>query len=159
MSLTLDVINRTPYHIDLLEDCSTGLCLFGAGFYGAHDSIHMLDAGIKNVHVVDIDLEKLKVMESIYPKKWMFTDADVFEWIQNAKDMGLYWDVVSIDPPTALLDKCAGMLDLFMPLAEKYIMLTTWEECLYDLKQKYDVINTVGRSRAVRSVVAAIRAA
>jgi len=88
----------------------------------------------------------------------VFDTSDVFMWVQNVSGM-LKWDVVSVDPPTALLDRCADELPSFIALANKYVILTTWEEILYDLKLKYDVIKVMERSRTARSVVVAVRVA
>lgn len=156
MSLQLSEISRAAYHVKLLEECSSGLCLFGAGFYGGCDGIHMYDADLIHVTVVDNDDEKMALMESLYPKYWSFDVFDVFEWVEHILELGLpKWDIVSVDPPTALIPTCLAQLDSFLSLSNKYVTLTTYNEYISKLELNYHVIDIIDRSRVgLTSVVA-----
>ena len=123
--MNLSDISPNVYPINLLSECSTGLCLFGAGFYGANDAIHMYNAGVRAVQVVDTDGEKLSVMEGIYPPTWVFDTNDVTVWvpkIANAKV--ITWDIVSVDAPTSMFPWVLSNFDEIATLANKYLVVT-----------------------------------
>lgn len=156
LNLRLKRINRGAYPKHLLTECKSALCLFGAGFYGASDGIHMYDADISHVTIVDHDVTKIHDMEAIYPKHWLFDAFDVFEWVEHTVELNLpKWDIVSIDPPTPHIPRCVDQLDVFVSLAKKYVTLTTYNEYLHKLETNYNVIDVIDRSKvALTSVVA-----
>lgn len=157
LSLQLSDIGRAQYPVNLLKDCQSGLCLFGAGFYGGSDAIHMYDTGLSHVNVVDIDRAKINVMQNIYPSSWVFSVDDVFEWVRTIVKLRLVtWDIVSIDPPTALIDRCLDELVIFSALAKKYVTLTTYPDHIPKLEEEYRVIDITDRSRVARTVVVAL---
>ena len=124
--MNLEQLRPNLYPTYLLDKCASGLCLFGAGFYGANDAIHMYNAGLDFVSVVDSDDEKVKVMEAMYPHRWSFLTSDVTTWVPNvAKNSFLSWDIVSIDAPANMFDWCWNNIDDLLKLANKYAVLTT----------------------------------
>lgn len=108
---------------ELLSNDKTGLCLFGAGFLGRNDAIHMRDAGM-HATVVDIDEMKMQAMKPLYPVDWDFTTADVWVYAQLATQFDLTWDVVSVDPPVALLDRAVEDIGLWLSLTDEVLVLT-----------------------------------
>ena len=126
--MKLSDLKPNVYPTDLLEDCTSGLCLFGAGFYGANDAIHMHNANISHVTVVDTDTEKLAVMSSMYGPGWILILNDVTTWVPNIANSGvLSWDIVSVDAPANMFDWCWNSIDLLCALANKYVVLTTYD--------------------------------
>ena len=52
-------------------------------------------------------------MAAIYPDEWTFVCDDVFEYARRRYAEGRTYDLVSLDPPTNLFERCA---DLDRPL-------------------------------------------
>ena len=79
----------------------------------------MADAGL-TATCVDVDGGKLVEMAMAYPDGWEYESADVFEYAARAERT---WDVVSIDCPTNLFDRCAELLPLWCRLATRAVIL------------------------------------
>lgn len=110
-----------PYPTDLLEGCGAALLLFGAGFLGMNDGIHIADAGMYAV-VVDIDRHKLEAMQRIYPSDWAFIEADAWEC---AEHLDSKFDVVSVDNYTGDSERpVLESLHLWCSLAIKLVTVT-----------------------------------
>ena len=124
--LKLSELQPNVYPVHLLMDCDSGLCLFGAGFYGANDAIHMFHTSMPYVHVVDNDVWKMNEMRVMYPSEWVFSTADVTTWVPNVASASvLSWDIVSVDSPQNMFDWCWNNIDDLLKLANKYAVLTT----------------------------------
>lgn len=106
----------------LLKPGDSALVLFAAGFHGAQDALWIADAGLE-ADCVDIDDRKLDEMAAEYPATWRFTAMDVFDFAEAAEAAGERWDVVSIDCPTNLFDRCAEHMKLWCALARKAVIL------------------------------------
>lgn len=127
--MNLNDLQPNIYPVRLLENCDSGLCLFGAGFYGANDAIHLYYADMPYVQIVDIDANKLSEMEAAYPKEWVFTTADVKEWVPIVANASLLsWDIVSVDAPTQLFRWVLDNLDTIAKLANKYLVITMYAD-------------------------------
>jgi len=123
--LNLHQLQPNIYPVRLLSECDSGLCLFGAGFYGANDAIHMFRTSLPYVQVVDNDPTKIAVMESMYPAKWIFTIADITTWVPNVANASvLSWDIVSVDAQQSMFPWVLSNFDTIAKLANKYIVLT-----------------------------------
>ena len=123
--MQLSDIQPNIYPVRLLMDCDSGLCLFGAGFYGANDAIHMFHTSMPYVQVVDNDADKIAVMEDMYPPEWVFTVADITTWVPNvANTQVLSWDIVSVDAQQSMFPWVLSNFDTIAKLANKYIVLT-----------------------------------
>lgn len=119
----LDGLRRCagPYPSNLLKGCETALLLFGAGFLGMNDGIHMVDAGISAV-VVDIDESKLLKMANLYPDDWTFVKADAW-WMAERLDST--FDVVSVDNFTGDSEApVLASLGLWCRLANRLVTVT-----------------------------------
>ena len=113
--------NAGPYPVDLLEGCETALLLFGAGFLGLNDGIHIADAGL-DAFVIDIDREKLEHMVKLYPKTWTFCEADAWWFAEN---VNAQFDVVSVDNYTGDAEvPVLASLPLWCSLARKVVTVT-----------------------------------
>lgn len=121
--VTLAEIRDEPtgalYPRDLLHGCESALVLFAAGFYGKQDAVWIADAGL-TATCVDTDDEKLGAMVLAYPEGWEYVHADCFTYASMTERC---WDVVSVDCPTNLFDRCAGALPLWCELARKAVVL------------------------------------
>lgn len=106
-----------PRH--LLPGCESALVLFAAAWHGKQDAVWMAEAGLATT-CVDTDQEKLLEMALVYPDDWQFVEADVFEYVLRTERQ---WDVVSIDCPTNLFDRCAELLPLWCRVARKAVVL------------------------------------
>lgn len=125
--MNLSDIKPNTFPKDLLQDCESGLCLFGAGFYGANDAIHMFKAGMRDVTIMDTDRQKIAAMVKMYPHEWYFLGHDVFDWLESIVDYykdPYLWDIVVVDPPLSLIHDVCANLDKFLALASKYLVLT-----------------------------------
>lgn len=96
------------------------LVLFAAGFLGVQDAAHVRDAGMRAT-CVDIDGDKIADMAAVYPSDWEWVVGDVFDDRMNLRD----WDVVSLDPPTSLFDKCALWVGTWCDMARRAVVLGT----------------------------------
>jgi hypothetical protein len=121
--LTLDKI-RDPkaarlYPRHVLAGCSDALVLFAAAFGGKQDAVWIADAGMVAT-CVDNDRQKLQAMRDAYPPNWVFVVADAFEYALRTE---YRWDVVSIDCPSNLFDRCAELLPLWCRIARRAVVL------------------------------------
>lgn len=116
------------YPCAVLDGCETALVLFAAAFHGAQDALWIADAGL-TATCVDVDKQRLHEMANLYPEDWTFVDADVFEYATTATPR----DVVSLDPPSNLFDKCAELLPLWCLIARKAVILGTGKDTVVDV--------------------------
>ena len=122
--LTLsDVRDRADgtFPVDVLDSCSTALLLFAAGFHGQQDGIFVADAGLTGT-CVDIRPQRLHEMAEIYPASWEFVVDDAFDFVSETRRR---WDVVSVDCPSGLFERCAAMIDVWCSLARHAVVLGT----------------------------------
>ena len=54
-----------------------------------------------------LDAERLFEMAAIYPDEWTFVCDDVFDYARRRYAEGRTYDLVSLDPPTNLFERCA----------------------------------------------------
>jgi hypothetical protein len=125
VSVTLmDIRERSthnPYPVDLLSGCRSALVLFAAGFHGAQDGIFLADAGLEAT-CVDENPDRLHEMAAVYPASWEFVVADAFEFAEACDER---YDIVSVDCPTSLFDRCAEETPLWCSLARVAVVLGT----------------------------------
>ena len=123
------VLANYEYPTDLLDDldAETGLLLFGAGFYGRNDGIHLADAGL-TCTVIDVDLDKMAAMKRVYPSSWTFEVCDVFDWIR--RPVLPTFDVVSVDPQLAHMGISMDWRRLWAARARKLLVIgaRTWRD-------------------------------
>ena len=151
--MNLEQLQPNVYPVNLLNKCDSGLCLFGAGFYGANDAIHMYNAGM-TVHVVDNDATKIAVMEEMYPNDWVFSTADVTTWAPNTANNGLLtWDIVSVDAPQNMFPWVLSNFDELAKLANKYLVVTMATELAESVAYfcdnlDWELVSTMNRSQS-----------
>ena len=104
------------------EGCETALCLFSAEWLGKQDVYWLAKAGLQGT-CIDLNGDKLRQMEEIYPRGWKFVEADAYEFAQESLERGLRWDVLNLDPWTGQFDQCAKLIDTWTTLARKVVVL------------------------------------
>lgn len=104
---------------EVLKGCRSALVLFAAAFHGRQDAIWIADAGLRAT-CVDIDHAKLGDMGRVYPEGWEFVNGDVFDYAALTTRK---WDLVTLDPPTNLFEKCAAWLPRWCELARRAVVL------------------------------------
>jgi len=125
--MNLSDIVPNVYPTDILAECESGLCLFGAGFYGRNDAIHMHNAGL-SLTVIDTDKDKLLTMAHMYNEQ-IILEGDVLTWVPNTVASGiLTWDIVSVDSPTNLFEWVRDNFDTLVKLADKYLVITMYND-------------------------------
>lgn len=81
----------------ILNGCRSAASFFVAQFYGKNDVIHIYNAGIAQVTLVDLDVEKLGVMRDIYPDDWEVLCEDAFAAARRFREGQRTFDVVTCD--------------------------------------------------------------
>lgn len=97
----------------------TALVLFAAQWLGKQDAYWIAAEGLTGT-CLDLQPDKLREMEQIYPDGWEFICADVFTFTETTTRV---WDVVSIDCPTSDFQTCADLLDRWCSLARDAVIL------------------------------------
>jgi hypothetical protein len=110
------------FPVDVLDGCSTALVLFAAAFNGRNDAVHVAGAGL-HATCVDVDEDRLAEMEGIYPAAWEFRVRDAFAFARAWRTGGRRWDVVTVDCPTNLFDRCAAEVELWCAVASQAVVL------------------------------------
>lgn len=123
MRATLDAIRQPSaaalYPSAVLDGCESALVMFAAAFLGAQDAVWIADAGL-TATCVDTDLEKVAEMAPAYPTDWEYVVGDAFDYATRTKRR---WDVVSVDCPSNLFERCAEFLPVWCLLARRAVVL------------------------------------
>lgn len=122
---TLEEVRRQarPYPTHLLPEDGTALALFGAGFHGWNDVIHMAHL---EIDCVDVDGEKLAAMSLIYDR---FHAHEEDAWEFATANQGRKWDVVSVDPFFSRdAERAWETLSLWVALASQLCTVTVHDD-------------------------------
>lgn len=112
------------YPRDRLEGCETALAGFCAGFLGRQDCAWLMQAGIVAT-CIDTDTDRLNQMAPLYPDSWTFVAGDIFDHAPALYRQGERFDVVTLDPPTSLFERCADTIELWTALANRIVVVGT----------------------------------
>lgn len=129
----------------VLEPAETALVLFAAGFYGRQDAVWVAEAGAQAT-CVDTDQERLTAMEAVYPADWEFVKRDSFTYARTWRVAGRRWDVVSIDCPSNLFNRCADEIGLWCDVAKRAVILGTGQRTKVVAPDGWKVTETLRRS-------------
>lgn len=129
-----------PRH--LLKQCEDALVLFAAGFHGRQDAYWVADAGLQAT-CVDKEGDLLFEMAAVYPDGWEFQHTDAFEF---ARWTGQMWDLVSVDCPSTLFERCAREVGLWCDIARKAVVLGTGGDTVVNVPSGWTVTETRRRS-------------
>ena len=128
-----------------LAGMSDALVLFAACWHGRQDAVFVADAGL-TATCVDHDDRKLEQMASMYPESWEFVAADVFQWTSAWATAGRRWDVVTIDCPTNLFDRCATLTGRWCELARRIVVLGCSPTTIIQPPDGWTVVDRMRRS-------------
>jgi hypothetical protein len=86
-----------PFPRDAIKGKRNVLAMFCAREYGVIDVIHIHDASPGQVTLVDLDAECLEVVQQIYPREWTYVHADYKDFLRQAEERGLVYDLIVAD--------------------------------------------------------------
>ena len=145
--VTLEQIRRGAgerlYPRHALAGCEDALVLFAAAFHGQQDAIWIAEAGMRAT-CVDLDGEKLNEMVLAYPEGWEYVTGDAFQYALMTERT---WDVVSIDCPSNLFERCAELLPMWCLLARKAVVLGCGTDTDLAAPEGWQITDRVHRSR------------
>src|SRR5205823_8676275 len=67
-------------------------------YFGMLDVIHIHDACPDRVTLVDFDAECLEAVQRIYPRTWNYVLSDYKDFLREAVERGLVYDLIVADP-------------------------------------------------------------
>lgn len=94
-----------PFPVSHLADNTSALCLFTHSYFGSQDVIHVYNAAVPQVTLVDIDAPRTAAMRLIYPPHWSYAVADFREFIEQSLGDGTKYDLVTADPDLSLVEE------------------------------------------------------
>jgi hypothetical protein len=142
-AVTLPPIQKgAPYPDRLLIGRQTALVVFAAAFHGLNDASWIADADLRAT-CVDLDAVKLDEMADIYPRDWAFVCADAYDLAARTQRQ---WDVVSCDPFTNEMQRCADNIEDWCRLARHAVILGTGTDTVVDVPDGWFVTGTVWRT-------------
>lgn len=147
-SVTLDHIRAgadPTFPTGRLEGLDDALLLFAGGFRGRNDGIHVADAGL-TATCVDVRPDGLFEMSAVYPEGWAFVESDAFLFAAAAITADLSYDVVVVDSPTGLFDRCAELVDTWARLARRLIVLGSGETTSVTAPPGWRIVEVTRRS-------------
>ncbi len=142
--ITLAATDPMNFPLELLAEGETALVLFAAGFHGVQDAYWIKEAGM-DATCVDSDPVKLAEMAPLYPESWEFVISDAYNFALQGTDRR-QWDIVTADPWTQDMDKCARFISEWCRLARKAVVLGTKTDTYVDAPAGWKVISTEKRS-------------
>lgn len=140
-----------PFPSFVFNRSRSALILFCAGFYGGHDCLKAADAGLTEVIAVDIDLAKLRVMESLYPSRWTFMCQSVYDL--NVAPM----DLVTVDAPINQIGDIVnqGWLDKWSKYARNHMVVNILRDMPYFIPKDFRELGKIHRSEQVSWLILA----
>ena len=109
---------------EVLDGATSVASFFGAAFLGRNDAIHLADAGIADVVVVDLDAAKLGEMRAIYPAPWRWTVGDAYVVARDMGKRGEKADVVIADAWQSDCERMLSELPLWCAIARRHVVVT-----------------------------------
>lgn len=105
--LTLEDIRATAqrkFPVGLLKGCRSALCLFGAASKGKCDLIHLLDAGVPHVTVIDDSSSRMAELARVFPAAWEYKVENCLAACQNLLAKRRLFDIVVCDGSAGVID-------------------------------------------------------
>lgn len=127
-SVSLDEVRASAdpatFPREVLSGATSAVCFFAAAFRGRNDAIHLADAGLADVLVVDVDAEKLGEMRAIYPASWRWTVGDAYAVARDLRERGERADVVVVDAWQSECERALAELPLWCAVARRHVVVT-----------------------------------
>jgi O-antigen/teichoic acid export membrane protein len=125
---SLDDVRKTAdsstFPMEVLDGATSAASFFGAAFRGRNDAIHIADARIADVVVIDLDAAKLGEMRAIYPATWRWTVGDAYVVARDMRERGEKADVVVADAWQSDCERMLSELPLWCAIARRYAVVT-----------------------------------
>lgn len=124
---TLDAIRRDsnpatfPTHV--LAGAESAACFFCAGFLGRNDVIHVADAKVRRVVLVDNDPGKLEEMFRLYPQTWATFHGDAFAAAEEMRARGDGFDVSIVDPWSNAIPHALLAIPTWLAVTRKHLVI------------------------------------
>ena len=136
------------------------LCMFCARFYGLMDVINIYDIGPGHVTLVDRDGECIDAMRQIYPPEWTCVQSDYEDFLRQAEEQKLVYDLVVTDPWAAQckevgLDGLGRMLDRCEDLYVTHYTQKMLDELGVELDDLEGLSQAIGRWTGIDVTVTA----
>lgn len=141
--ITLTATDPMNFPLELLQPGDTALVLFAAGFMGVQDAHWIREAGM-TATCIDDDPTKLAQMAPLYPDTWEFLLADAYSFALT--ETTRQWDVVTLDPWTNQMDKCASFISEWCRMARKAVVIGTGIATYVEAPAGWKVTDTRKRS-------------
>jgi len=122
----------TTFPREVLDGATSAACFFGAAYRGRNDAIHLADAGLVDVLVVDADGEKLGEMRAIYPASWRWTVGDAYAAARDLRERGEKADVIVVDAWQSDCEQALAELPLWCAIARRRVVVTVAKPWLDD---------------------------
>ncbi len=142
--ITLKATDPMNFPVELLKNGDTALVLFAAGFRGVQDAYWIREAGM-DATCVDSDPVKLAEMAPLYPESWEFVQADAYNFALEQTDRR-QWDIVTADPFTYEMDKCARFIHEWCRMARRAVVIGTKTDTYVEAPTGWKVTATVKRT-------------
>jgi hypothetical protein len=97
-----------PFPRGCLTGVSSAACLFACEQYGRQDVIHLFEAGIPHVTLVDLDDGRMAHMKRMYRPDWRYEVQDFREFLGSAVAAKAQYDLVTTDPRLVMADEVVG---------------------------------------------------
>jgi O-antigen/teichoic acid export membrane protein len=158
---SLDDVRRTAdpatFPRDAVRDATSAACFFGAAFHGRNDAVHLADAGVADVVVVDVDDAKLAEMRAVYPAAWRFVVGDAYAAARDMASRGERVDVAVVDAWQSECDRALEELPLWLAVARRRVLVTVAKPWLDERGLAPDVASLAAWIRG-RGIVAEVEA-
>lgn len=116
--------NPSTFPTDLLVGAESAIAFYGAGFLGRNDVIHLWNARLPDVAVIDTDEGKLMEMARLYERPtWLWRPVDAVETAREWAASGVKVDIVTVDPWTAGTRESLYRLPLWLSLTKRALVI------------------------------------
>ena len=115
--------SEQTFPCDILAGCNSAAVFFCAAFYGRQDVIHMLNHGVSELWLNDMDVEKLNKMAALYGAANRLLPGDAYAVARELASAGRKFDVVNCDPFTnQMMNVLVDEYAVFSALADKWFI-------------------------------------
>jgi hypothetical protein len=142
------------FPVDAIKHKRNVLCMFCAWFYGRSDVIHVHDACPDQVTLVDYHAPSLEEMKLIYPPDWTYVHEDYKEFLRQADQDGLTYDLIVCDAFKDLGEKVGwDSLPTIMRLCSDTFITNYFPEMFGALGVEPDDLDGLSRAATQRTGV------
>lgn len=107
----------------VLEGAASAACFFAAAFLGRNAEVHVADAGVRRVVLVDLDEARLREMAGLYPPAWEIRPGDAYALVRRMAETGESYDLVTVDPFTNAIPAALGQVRAWLTVTKRYLVI------------------------------------